>query len=305
MKQKIGIIFTYLFLLLGFFLAVSIVKIPQSNAAEVGNTNSNCVGNICAILSDDLPTGATGVDPNKTYNLSFSLTTANGGSFSCRVGNLYHFVKHYIGGMSSTYEYILGGSGPEVNLSFNTGGSGQVNRANAIFYCSNSQLTGSSTQIDSAWGVLYSGQLGWQTPEFNQTTRQQTNQGTQQSTTQPSQTPQTPANSTGNTNDCTANSSAANCFSNPVKVDNLVSFVLLMMKWLLALIGSFSVLFIMIGGFRMVLSQGNEEAYGVAKKTVTYAIIGLVVAVLSFSMVAIVSNILNANVKNASQTTEN
>ena len=68
------------------------------------------------------------------------------------------------------------------------------------------------------------------------------------------------------------------------------------MRYILGLIGIFAVLFIMIGGFRMVMSQGNEEAYGAAKKTITWAVIGLVVAVLSFSMIAIVENLLQANV---------
>jgi hypothetical protein len=103
--------------------------------------------------------------------------------------------------------------------------------------------------------------------------------------------------------DCTKTPNAANCLYNPLPTGDLVTFVLLIMKWVLGLIGIFTVIFIMIGGFRMVMSQGNEEAYGVAKKTITYAIIGLVVAVLSFSMVAIVQSLLQSNIQQVSNTT--
>jgi hypothetical protein len=54
------------------------------------------------------------------------------------------------------------------------------------------------------------------------------------------------------------------------------------------------VIMIIIGGFRMIFAQGNEEAFGKAKKTITYAVIGLVVAVMSFSIVQIISNILTS-----------
>jgi hypothetical protein len=62
-----------------------------------------------------------------------------------------------------------------------------------------------------------------------------------------------------------------------------------------ALIGIVAVLMIIIGGYQMVTSAGNEEGYKKAKQTITYAIIGLVIAVLSYSVAAIVENTLGAN----------
>jgi hypothetical protein len=47
----------------------------------------------------------------------------------------------------------------------------------------------------------------------------------------------------------------------------------------------------------MITAAGNEETYGQAKKTVTWAVLGLIVAMLSFSIVAIVQNLLQATVK--------
>jgi hypothetical protein len=49
---------------------------------------------------------------------------------------------------------------------------------------------------------------------------------------------------------------------------------------------------IVIGGFRMVVSQGNEHGVGQAKKTITWAIVGLIVAVMAYSIVAIVQSLL-------------
>jgi uncharacterized membrane protein len=67
-------------------------------------------------------------------------------------------------------------------------------------------------------------------------------------------------------------------------------------KGFLALIGAWAVIAIIIGGFRMILAQGNEEAYGQAKKSIQWAVIGVVVALLSFSIIAIVQDLLSANV---------
>ncbi|MCX6805002.1 MAG: hypothetical protein NT111_03230 [Patescibacteria group bacterium] len=50
-------------------------------------------------------------------------------------------------------------------------------------------------------------------------------------------------------------------------------------------IGMVAVIMLIIGGFRYVFSQGNEKAVTGAKDTILYAIIGLVIAILSFAIV--------------------
>jgi len=54
---------------------------------------------------------------------------------------------------------------------------------------------------------------------------------------------------------------------------------------LLLAIGFVSVVMLIIGGFRYVLSNGNEKSVTGAKDTILYAIIGLVVALLAFAIV--------------------
>jgi hypothetical protein len=85
---------------------------------------------------------------------------------------------------------------------------------------------------------------------------------------------------------------------NPISgVDNLTDLLLKIMQGFLVIIGVWSVVFIVLGGFRLVMSQGNEEAVSAAKKTITWAVIGLVIALLSFSIVAIVQNLLGIDIK--------
>ena len=85
---------------------------------------------------------------------------------------------------------------------------------------------------------------------------------------------------------------------NPIgggKVNDLPALIVLIIKYLIALVGMVAVLMIIIGGYQMVTSVGNEETYKKAKHTITYAIVGLVLAVLSYSIAAIIETSLGAN----------
>lgn len=54
---------------------------------------------------------------------------------------------------------------------------------------------------------------------------------------------------------------------------------------LLLIIGVVAVIMLIIGGFRYVFSQGDEKAVKGAKDTILYAIIGIVVALLSYAII--------------------
>lgn len=54
---------------------------------------------------------------------------------------------------------------------------------------------------------------------------------------------------------------------------------------LLLVIGVAAVLMLIVGGFRYVFSQGNEKAISAAKDTILYAVIGIVVAIMSYAIV--------------------
>lgn len=54
--------------------------------------------------------------------------------------------------------------------------------------------------------------------------------------------------------------------------------------------GIVAVVFIIIGGIRYIVSQGDEKSINGAKNTVLYAVIGLIIAILAFAIVNFVLN---------------
>ena len=65
---------------------------------------------------------------------------------------------------------------------------------------------------------------------------------------------------------------------------------------LLFLVGAISVIMLVIGGIRYVVSGGDQQAVTNAKNTILYAIVGIVVAFLAYAAVAFVSSQLEAGV---------
>lgn len=59
---------------------------------------------------------------------------------------------------------------------------------------------------------------------------------------------------------------------------------------LLFIIGAISVIMIILGGIRYVLSNGEAQQIAAAKNTILYAVIGLVVALLAYAIVGFVIN---------------
>lgn len=90
------------------------------------------------------------------------------------------------------------------------------------------------------------------------------------------------------------------CLFDPDTAPGLVNsgtfgaLILAVLQILLLVVGSLSVLFLMIGGIRYVTAHGNEEQAEGAKKTMTHAIIGLVIVVMSFTIISIITNVLVA-----------
>lgn len=73
------------------------------------------------------------------------------------------------------------------------------------------------------------------------------------------------------------------------------SAVITVINIILGIIALVAVLMIVIGGFKYVISRGDAKAVESATKTITWAVIGLVVAVLAYAIVSIVSNTINSD----------
>jgi hypothetical protein len=80
---------------------------------------------------------------------------------------------------------------------------------------------------------------------------------------------------------------------NPLNYDRPENILVRIINIMLMLAGILAVLFIIIGGFLMVTSAGNETRLRQGKQTLIWAVAGLILTLLSFSIVAIVQSILS------------
>ena len=62
---------------------------------------------------------------------------------------------------------------------------------------------------------------------------------------------------------------------------------------LLFIVGALSVVMLIIGGLRYVISGGNASAVSAAKNTILYAIVGLVIAFLAYAAINFVLGVLD------------
>lgn len=98
----------------------------------------------------------------------------------------------------------------------------------------------------------------------------------------------TPPTDQGTLNPGTINAT----IQNPIRFNSLGELIVAIIKFLLTMLGGLAVLFIIIGAVRMVTSAGNEKAVTAGKQTVTWAVIGLIVALMAFSFISLVQSVL-------------
>lgn len=76
-----------------------------------------------------------------------------------------------------------------------------------------------------------------------------------------------------------------------VKATSIGDLIKKILNILLTLGGVVSVLFIVLGGYEYITSRGSEERAKSGRKTMTYAIVGLVAILLAFMMVTVLTNL--------------
>lgn len=81
-------------------------------------------------------------------------------------------------------------------------------------------------------------------------------------------------------------------FWNPLSFETVPQLITTLIRILFVLIGIAAVVVIIIAGFRMVIASGNEAELTKAKQAITWAIIGLVVSLMAFSIVAIIQRLI-------------
>jgi succinate dehydrogenase/fumarate reductase cytochrome b subunit len=77
-------------------------------------------------------------------------------------------------------------------------------------------------------------------------------------------------------------------------IASINDLIFTIVNWLVGIAFALAILFLVVGGFRYILSGGNEEAADSAKRTIFNALIGIVIIVLSYTLVSVVVNTLTA-----------
>lgn len=84
-----------------------------------------------------------------------------------------------------------------------------------------------------------------------------------------------------------------NCnFDNPGK-DNIVCVIKNITNDLVKIVGALIIVIVVISGIMYIVSAGNPEQTALAKKTLVGAIIGLIIVLLSYFMVAVIIKLLS------------
>ena len=82
---------------------------------------------------------------------------------------------------------------------------------------------------------------------------------------------------------CAGNADSAVCKAQGT--DNAASMIQIVINILLFLVGTVSVIMIVIGGIRYTTSNGNASQVKEAKDTIIYSVIGLIVAMMAYAIV--------------------
>lgn len=75
---------------------------------------------------------------------------------------------------------------------------------------------------------------------------------------------------------------------------SLVQLLQNVIEIMLLFAGGIAVVFVIIGGYQYITSGGNEEQAEKGQKTLTNAIIGVVVIVLSYTIITVIANLVSS-----------
>lgn len=78
---------------------------------------------------------------------------------------------------------------------------------------------------------------------------------------------------------------------NPIATDDFTTLVTNLLQWLLSIAGALALLMLIWGGITYVTSAGDEQKAAKGKKIVTWTILGLVLVLMSFSIIKLLEDI--------------
>lgn len=100
------------------------------------------------------------------------------------------------------------------------------------------------------------------------------------------------AASTGTGGDSTNNATQAGVeIENPIETEDFTELVTNFLGWLLGIAGALAFLMFVWGGILYVTSAGDEQKAAKGKRIVTWTILGLIVILMSYSIIALIEDI--------------
>lgn len=81
-------------------------------------------------------------------------------------------------------------------------------------------------------------------------------------------------------------------FANPTTTNTTEELVTSIVNWLLGITSAVVIIFLVYGGIMYITSSGDENQIEKSKKIITYAIIGLFLVLVSYSVVTTLNNII-------------
>lgn len=87
-------------------------------------------------------------------------------------------------------------------------------------------------------------------------------------------------------------SNAALDFNSPSEIATVQDLTDNIVNWFLGVAGLLIVLFLIIGGIYYITAAGDENQMGEAKKIINYAVIGLIVMLMSYSIITTLNDII-------------
>jgi hypothetical protein len=73
---------------------------------------------------------------------------------------------------------------------------------------------------------------------------------------------------------------------------NIVDFILAASRYLTFIAAAVAIFFIVLGGYRMVTANGDDAQYKKGIQTLIWAVGGLVITIIAYTIVAVVTNII-------------